>query len=74
MTELTVKQAKLAQLKNVRDSGVSALRSGDNRVDYRSMAEVNQAISALEAEIAALDGTASSRRRVRYIYQTGKGL
>lgn len=74
MSELTDKQARLAQLIKVRDSGVAGIRSGDNRVEYRTMAEVMQAIAALEADIANLDGTSSSRRRVRYIYQTGKGL
>lgn len=72
MTELSDKQAKLVKLKNIKSSGVSAVRSGDDRVDYRSMTEIDQAISALEAEIADLEG-ATPRRRVRYIYQTGKG-
>lgn len=73
MSELTDKQARLTALIKIRDSGVSGIRSNDDRVEFRSMAEVMQAISSLEAEIANLDGTSSSRRRVRYIYQTGKG-
>lgn len=73
MSELTDKQARLAKLIKIRDSGVAGVRSGDDRVEFRTMNEVLQAIAALEAEIAGLSGT-SGGRGPRYIYQSGKGL
>jgi hypothetical protein len=72
MSELTDKQARLAQLIKIRDSGVAGVRSGDNKVDYRSMTEVLDAIYALQGEIATLTGTTG--RGPRYIYQSSKGL
>lgn len=73
MTELSDKQARLEKLYKARDSGVASIRHGDERVDYRSMDELLQAISALESEIATLSGTTSTRGP-RYLYQSGKGL
>jgi hypothetical protein len=73
MSELTDKQARLAALIKIRDSGVSGVRSGDDRVDYRSMNEVITAIATLQAEIADLSGSTQSRGP-KYIYQSGKGL
>lgn len=54
-------RAQLAALKEARNSGVLASRVGNDSVQYRSLAEMNQAIMALEAEIANYAG----RRRYR---------
>lgn len=74
MTELSEKQARLVRLKKARDSGALSTRHGEEAITFRSLAELNDIIAALEGEIAALDGTATTSRRVRYIMQSGKGL
>lgn len=73
MSDLTDKQARLASLVKIRDSGVSSVRHDMQRTDFRSMSELLQAISVLESEIATLSG-GSSARGPKYIYQSGKGL
>lgn len=73
MSELTDKQARLAALYKIRDSGVTGIRSGDNRVEYRTMNDLITAIATLESEISALSGSKSSRAP-KYIYQSSKGL
>lgn len=72
MTELTDKQAQLAAVKKARATGVLTVRNGDQQVTYRDLAEIERIISALEREIAGLQGTVV--RGPRYIYQSGKGL
>lgn len=72
MSELSDKQARLAKLETIRDSGVSSLRDGDRSSTFRSMAELERAIAALEADIAALSDT--PKTRVRYVHQTTRGL
>ena len=70
--------AKTAELKACRDA-LSALRSSGvarvsyegKTVEYRSMAEIDRAIEALDREIAAAEG----RRIVRQVrVTTAKGL
>lgn len=65
-------QARLETLKKARDSGALNVRHGDQSVTYRSLSEMERIISELEGEIAALAGT--RRRKIRYTYQSGKGL
>jgi hypothetical protein len=72
MSELTDKQTQLAALRKSRNSGVLTVRYGETLTTFRSLAEMEQIIRSLENEIAALLGV--SRRGVRYIYQSGKGL
>jgi hypothetical protein len=72
MTDLTDKQSRLAAVKKSRDTGVLTVRHGDQQTTFRSMAEIESIIAALEREIAGLQGTAV--RGPRYIYQSGKGL
>jgi hypothetical protein len=74
MTELSEKQARLAALKKARDSGVLSVRHGEDGTTFRSLAELNSIISALESEISGLVDTTAAPRRVRYLYQSGKGL
>lgn len=72
MTDVTDLQTRLENLKKLRDGGVSAVRHGETFTQNYSLAEINQAIAALEGEIAGLSGT--PRRRVKYFFQSGKGL
>ncbi len=54
-----------------RSSGVPRVSYDDKTVDYRSVAEIDRAIEALDREIAALEG----RRIVRHVrVTTAKGL
>ncbi len=66
-------QARLDALRKARDTGALEVRHGDTRVVYRTMTEMERIISALEAEIFALAGNSTLRRKRRYIYQSGKG-
>lgn len=59
-TTATLK-ARLEKLKRARSSGVCEVWFGDRHLRYRSDAELQRAIGALEQEIAALEGTASPR-------------
>lgn len=72
MSDLTDAQARLAALKKARDSGVLTVKHGEEMVTYRSLSEIERIIAELEGEIAGLAGT--SRRRVNYVFQSGKGL
>lgn len=61
------REALLAQ----RSSGVARVSYDGKTVEYRSLAEIDRAIEALEREIAATEG----RRIVRQVrVTTGKGL
>ena len=70
---LAAKQARLDALLKARDSGVLMVRHGETSTQSRPLAEILQAIQALEGEINDLAGTTSTRR-VRYPYQSSKGL
>jgi hypothetical protein len=69
---LADKQARLDALLKMRDSGVLSVRHGDTSTVFRSLNELLAAIAALEGEIAGIGGTLV--RRIRYPYQSGKGL
>ena len=70
--------ATIAELKSRRDvlsaqrsSGVARVSYDGKTVDYRSVAEIDRAIEALDREIAATEG----RRIVRHVrVTTTKGL
>lgn len=68
ITELhTRREALSAQ----RSSGVARVSYDGKTVDYRSVAEIDRAIEALDREIATLEG----RRIVRHVrITTSKGL
>lgn len=72
MSDLTDKQARLTSLRKARDSGVLSVRHGESATTFRTMAEIESIIAALEREIAGLEG--NNARSPRYIYQSGKGL
>lgn len=57
MADLATLRRDLDVLKSARRSGVTRTRFGDREVQYKTDAEMRDAIAALENEIAALDGT-----------------
>jgi hypothetical protein len=71
MATLTELQAQLEQLKRARNSGVLSIRKGDDSTTFRSLAEMNQAIAALEGEIAQASGTTGRVRMVRFNDRSG---
>ncbi|MBB2698947.1 UNVERIFIED_ORG: superfamily I DNA and RNA helicase [Rhizobium esperanzae] len=64
--------ARRVAIVKARDSGVLTIRHGDEQTTFRSLAEMNKIVANLDAQIAALQGT--QKKRVRYAYQSGKGL
>ena len=64
-------RARHEALSAQRSSGVARVSYDGKTVDYRSVAEIDRAIEALDREIAALEG----RRIVRQVrITTSKGL
>lgn len=61
-------QAELDRLIAMRNSGILSTGHGDKRVQFRSLAELNQAIAAIRRELAssrpANHGLARTRRGI----------
>lgn len=71
MPTLTELRARREALAVQRSSGVARVSYDGKTVDYRSVAEIDRAIEALDREIAAVEG----RRIVRQVrVTTAKGL
>lgn len=70
MATLSELQTRLAALQAARASGVKSTTHGDTTTVWKSDQEMAAAEAALEAQIATL----GERNRVRYLYQSGKGL
>ena len=71
MATLTDLQTRREALLAARASGVARVSYEGKTVEYRSLAEIDRAIEALEREIAAAEG----RRSVRHLrVTTDKGL
>ena len=71
MPALTDLRARREALSAQRSSGVARVSYDGKTVDYRSVAEIDRAIEALDREIATLEG----RRIVRQVHvTTSKGL
>ena len=71
MTSLTDLHMRRDALTSQRASGVARVSYDGKTVDYRSVAEIDRAIEALDREIAAAEG----RRMVRHIrVMATKGL
>jgi len=71
MPTLTDLRARREALSTQRSSGVARVSYDGKTVDYRSVAEIDRAIEALDREIAAAEG----RRIVRHVrVTTSKGL
>ena len=72
MASLATMETRLETLRAAYDSGALTVRHGDQSVTYRSASEMERVIRRLEGDIAVAGGT--TRRRTRYLYQSGKGL
>jgi len=71
MPTITDLRARREALSTQRSSGVARVSYDGKTVDYRSVAEIDRAIEALDREIAAAEG----RRIVRQVrITTSKGL
>ena len=71
MATITDLRARRDALTAQRSSGVARVSYDGKTVDYRSLAEIDRAIEALDREIAAAEG----RRMVRHVrVTTTKGL
>jgi hypothetical protein len=71
MATITDLRARRDALSSQRTSGVARVSYDGKTVDYRSVAEIDRAIEALDREIAAAEG----RRMVRHVRVTAtKGL
>jgi len=64
--------ARRTTIIKARDSGVLTVEHGETRTTFRTLAEMNRIIHDLDAQIDALNGT--RKKRIRYAYQSGKGL
>ncbi|RWQ12352.1 phage head-tail joining protein [Mesorhizobium sp.] len=72
MTDSATITIRLEKLKALRDTGVRTVKHGETLVENRPLAEIEKIIGQLEKELATAAGTA--KRRLRYMYQIGKGL
>ena len=71
MADLATLKLRRESLTAQRASGVARISYDGKTVDYRSVAEIDRAIEALDREIAASEG----RRMVRHVRVTAtKGL
>ena len=71
MATLAELQSRREALTAARSSGVARVSYDGKTVDYRSVAEIDRAIEALDREIAAAEG----RRVIRHLrVTTDKGL
>ena len=71
MATITDLRARREALSSQRSSGVARVSYDGKTVDYRSVAEIDRAIEALDREIASAEG----RRMVRHVrITTAKGL
>ena len=73
MTEtVATLQSRLAAIRKAYHSGVLTVTHGDTTTSYRSLPHMERIMARLESEI--LSGQGQTRRRVRYLFQTDKGL
>ena len=71
MTDIAELRSRRDALSAQRSSGVARVSYDGKTVDYRSVAEIDRALEALDREIAAIEG----RRIVRHVrITTSKGL
>ena len=71
MADLATLKLRREALTSQRSSGVARVSYDGKTVDYRSVAEIDRAVEALDREIAAAEG----RRLVRQVrVTTAKGL
>jgi hypothetical protein len=70
MTDAATLQARLAEAEARLASALISLQHGDTRRQNASLTEQMKMIEYLKGQLAAASGT----HRVRYAYQSGKGL
>lgn len=71
MADLATLKLRRETLTSQRSSGVARVSYDGKTVDYRSLAEIDRAIEALDRDIASVEG----RRMVRQVrITTAKGL
>ncbi len=66
-------KSRIERLRQAINSGVLTIQHGDTRTTYRSQAEMERALRALNIELARAERR-DRRRRPGYVYQRGKGL
>ena len=71
MTDAATLQAWIAALERARYSGVLSVRHGETSTTFKTDAEMAAALAAAKSDLAAASGTG---RRVKYFFQSGKGL
>ena len=72
MASLATLQARLEALDAAIASGVLTVKHGDTLTTFRSMSDLLKARELILKQIAAAEGT--TRTRIRYAYQSDKGL
>lgn len=72
MATLNELLARRDQLDKLIASGVDQARQGDNSTTLRSLSDLRKTRALVDEQIDELSGT--TRRRVRYAYQSSKGL
>ncbi|TIV09034.1 MAG: hypothetical protein E5V74_07745 [Mesorhizobium sp.] len=72
MTDSSEINTRLENLKKVRDTGVQTVKHGEALSTFRPLSEIEKIVGTLEQEKAAADG--KSRKRVRLMFQSSKGL
>lgn len=72
MTTLATLQAQLSAIETARASGVLTVQHGDTSTTFRNLSDMDRIIASLKNQIADAGGT--TRRKVRFLYQTCKGL
>ena len=70
MATLSELQTRLDALRKARASGIKSVTHGDTTTVYKSDQEMAAAEASLEGQI----NTLSERPRVRFFYQSSKGL
>ena len=73
MATLPELQAMRAALERARLQPARSVQQGDNRIDYRTEAELAAAIAAADRAIADAQSPARPRSS-RFVFQTSKGL
>jgi hypothetical protein len=69
--EIAATTRRIAELKAARASGALIVRHGDTTVQYRSLSEIDKILGSLEDSLVPVT---TARTRLKYLFQSGKGL
>lgn len=72
MASASTIQTRIDAIEKALATGVLTVRHGETTTTYRSLEEMLKIRADLEDQLAIANGT--TRRRLRYVYQSGKGL